>query len=247
LGLIENNVLKGIALDHTKNFYWNGKYFIFRNFEDRNRDGKVLIIDPVKNEIYIWKDSEVIFEAIPANREKDFAKDYVIGDTLYCKIYNSVPSKGYLTKIVSIEKMKQKAIFVGKLYNHTNETYGDYFFIVALLIRTLIFFFRKSWLSKRQSESLVLNWGDDEKKVLNILITSESGLTTDEINDILNLSYKTLDNQRKLRNEFLKALNLKLYQMYEVKDVIELITLELDKRMVKYVLNSAIREKIKVV
>jgi hypothetical protein len=92
-----------------------------------------------------------------------------------------------------------------------------------------------------------LNWGDDEKKVLNILITSESGLTTDEINDILNLSYKTLDNQRKLRNEFLKALNLKLYQMYEVKDVIELTTLELDKRMVKYVLNSAIREKIKVV
>jgi low affinity Fe/Cu permease len=245
VGLIDNEALKEIPLDHSLNYYWNGKYFIVRNYNLKNVKNTVTIIDPTKNEVYVWHDKELFLDRNLPNREKDFDEEYVIGDTLYRRRPESVTKKETFIQTVSIEKMKKEADYAGKLYTHTDNNSLYYFLALAVSAALVIFLIRKNWLKKRKKEAQTFSFENDEKRVLDVLLTNDTGLTTDEINDLLNLSHKTIDNQRKLRNEFLKALNLKLYQMYEVKDAIERITLELDKRMVKYVLNSAIREKLR--
>jgi hypothetical protein len=70
-------------------------------------------------------------------------------------------------------------------------------------------------------------------------------MNTEQINDLLEIDDKSTDNQRKIRHEFIKTLNLKLKMMYNFDNSIERKPLNSDKRIFNYQLNEEILEKLK--
>jgi hypothetical protein len=73
----------------------------------------------------------------------------------------------------------------------------------------------------------------------------KGGINTEQINDLLELADKSTDNQRKIRHEFIKTLNLKLKMMYNFDNSIERNQSNTDKRIFNYQLNEEIIEKLK--
>jgi hypothetical protein len=73
----------------------------------------------------------------------------------------------------------------------------------------------------------------------------KGGMNTEQINDLLEIDDKSTDNQRKIRHEFIKTLNLKLKMMYNFDNSIERNQSNTDKRIFNYQLNEEIIEKLK--
>jgi hypothetical protein len=73
----------------------------------------------------------------------------------------------------------------------------------------------------------------------------KGGMHTEEINDLLEIDDKSIDNQRKIRHELIKTLNLKLKMMYNFDNSIVRNPSNSDKRIFNYQLNEEIIEKLK--
>jgi hypothetical protein len=86
-----------------------------------------------------------------------------------------------------------------------------------------------------------------EIKMLEVLIKNyeKGGISSEQINDLLEIDDKSVDNQRKIRHEFIKSLNLKLKTMYNFDNSIERNPSSSDKRIFNYQLNTEIIEKLK--
>jgi hypothetical protein len=86
-----------------------------------------------------------------------------------------------------------------------------------------------------------------EIKMIEVLINNyeKGGISSEQINDILEINDKNIDNQRKLRHEFIKSLNLKLKMMYNFENSVERNPSRTDKRIFNYQLNEEIFKKLK--
>ena len=86
-----------------------------------------------------------------------------------------------------------------------------------------------------------------EIKMIEALIKShkKGGINSEQINDLLEINDKNIDNQRKLRHEFIKSLNLKLKMMYNFENSVERNPSRTDKRIFNYQLNEEIFKKLK--
>lgn len=246
LGVIDQEPFKYIVRDGiNKNIYWNNKYFVIHYFQAPY--SRVLIIDPLKNEVYLWDDKEKILGPSIANFETEFSKEYVLGDSLY-SLQVLRTQKGVSAKnILSIEKMKQKATFLGKLYVSESQNEFTYALIVVGLVGIAIFwFFQKRKKSNIENNNFI-ELNDIEKRVFHVLIsnTHEGGLSAEQLNEILEIGNKSVENQRKLRSDFLKGFEYKLNQIYQIATPIERIPSKTDKRMLGYTLNTSILEKAK--
>jgi hypothetical protein len=73
----------------------------------------------------------------------------------------------------------------------------------------------------------------------------KGGISSEQINDLLEINDKNVDNQRKLRHEFIKSLNLKLKMMHNFENSIERNPSSTDKRIFDYQLNEEIFKKLK--
>jgi hypothetical protein len=246
LGVIEQESIKYFHRDGiNRNFFWNGKYFVVHYFQ--SPFSRVIIIDPIKNEVYQWDDKEKILGTSIASYETEFAKEYVLGDSLYSlQVLRS--QKGVSAKnILSIEQMKQKATFLGKLYVSENQNTFIYALIaVGLAGITGYWFFQKKKKSNNENNNF-MELNDIEKKVFDVLFANkqEGGLSAEQLNEMLEISSKSIENQRKLRSDFLKSFEFKLSQIYQISTPVERIPSKIDKRMLGYALNTVILEKAK--
>jgi len=86
-----------------------------------------------------------------------------------------------------------------------------------------------------------------EVKMIDDLIRNhkKGGINTEQINDLLEIDDKSVDNQRKIRHEFIKTLNLKLKMTYNFDNSIKKKPSKTDKRIFNYQLNEDIIEKLK--
>jgi arsenate reductase-like glutaredoxin family protein len=86
-----------------------------------------------------------------------------------------------------------------------------------------------------------------EIKMIEVLMKNyeKGGISSEQINDLLEINDKNVDNQRKLRNEFIKSLNLKLKIMHNFENSIERNPSSTDKRIFDYQLNEEIFKKLK--
>lgn len=96
------------------------------------------------------------------------------------------------------------------------------------------YFFNK----KQKSKSRLFNGSNihfDQVElalIKNILIKGQNGsLTTQEVNTILNLDSKTLENQRKLRVQIIKEINHKIKLEFNIDEAIERSDSDEDKRL----------------
>ena len=246
LGVIDQEPFKYIVRDGiNKNIYWNDKYFVIHYFQAPY--SRVLIIDPLKNEVYLWDDKEKVLGTTIASYETEFAKEYVIGDSLYnVQVLRSQKDKFAQNKY-SIEQMKLSAVFLGKLYVSENQNKYIYVLVFVGLVGIMSYwFFQKKKKSNNENNNFI-ELNDIEKRVFDVLVsnTQEGGLSAEQLNEILEIGNKSIENQRKLRSDFLKGFEYKLNQIYQTSTPIERIPSKTDKRMLGYILNTMILEKAK--
>lgn len=242
LGVIEQEALAYFHKDGiNKNIFWNGKYFIAHYFQ--SPFSRVIIIDPIKNEVYQWDDKEKILGVSIANFENEFAKEYVLGDSLYSLQVLRTQKEVFVKNILSIEQMKKKAKSLGKLYvSEINKTSFYLLAALGMIVFTGFIFLKQK---KKQHTQQVVSLNTIEKRVLTELIINkrEEGLSAEQLNELIEIDKKSLENQRKLRSDFLKIFEAKLSQIYQVPNPIERIPSNTDKRMTAYKLHEAILKR----
>ncbi|MBA4850195.1 hypothetical protein [Emticicia sp. BO119] len=244
LGKITNPALLKIVKTPNRIFDWSGKYFVIRVYEAPNN--KIFIIDPVQNEVFKWEDKKRLFEPI-SDAGRDSEKEYIIGDSLYSyKLVTTAPQNYISKQVVSLEQLKKEATFIGKVYESSGLNYWFLTAIIVALIIVSILFYLKRPKAKKEVFGLSDKLDDVEKALLAILIQEHNteGIDTEQINVLLKVNNKTIENQRKTRHDFIKALTSKLELIYGIEEPIEKIPSSIDKRIFNYKLNGQLFKKI---
>ena len=249
LGEIVQPLLRNIDEPNrqVRYFHWNGKYFIIRI--GNKRFYNLLIIDPFLNEVYQWIDNKRLFHiGIPDKMEDEYVRE----DSLFSyKVFNTGNRNERQKIAISIEETKKQAKYIGKLYELENNNYwllliatGIGFLIVCLII---YYIFLKDKRFKKYVFFSSNTLDKVEIKMVEALIKNfeKGGMHTEEINDLLEIDDKSIDNQRKIRHELIKTLNLKLKMMYNFDNSIVRNPSNSDKRIFNYQLNEEIIEKLK--
>jgi hypothetical protein len=139
--------------------------------------------------------------------------------------------EGGKSKVYDIQAYLKIAKPIGQFYKRPNYLlYGGLAF-VALAILVFLFF------SKRRTKMKTdLELDEFEMKLLRALLDSEQGLTSIEVNEILGLSTKSMDNQRKLRVQVIASINQKFHLKYRTGNIIVRNSSLVDKRQSQYAL-----------
>ena len=82
----------------------------------------------------------------------------------------------------------------------------------------------------------VLDLDESEIALIQALMKSSDGLSTVEVNEILGISSKNIDNQRKLRLQVISNINHKFQLKYRIANVIIRNPSAVDKRQSLYTL-----------
>lgn len=253
LGEIKQTLLKNIKKEDLQHFHWNGKYFIFRvEYQGFN---SFFIIDPFLNEVYHWVDNKRLFDIeIPEKLEYE----YVHEDSLFSyKVFNTGNRNSTQKFGISIEETKKQATYIGKLYELESNNFGilsitGIGLVIAFLVACYMFFKNKNESkNKNDNKDTFLsshNLNDIEIKMVEVLIENheKGGMSTEQINDLLIINDKSIENQRKIRYEFIKSLNLKLKMIYNFDNSIERTPSSTDKRIFNYQLNDEIMQELKI-
>lgn len=206
--------------NNEEEVYWNGTYFIGWSTKE------IYIIDPAQNKVYSSKKMDLSFN--PAG------KFYTKGDTL---IY-FFPDKRTMLRY-SLKKELQDAEYIGPLY--LNGIASAWYVGIAAALLALVglgvFFSRKR--SKVVHEGIFTL---QEESLLKAFIKT-GGLSTQDINDVLGSTNKSLDNQRRIRSITIKQINQKLFQTYGISEGIEAKADTEDKRLNIYRLKEVLAEK----
>jgi hypothetical protein len=208
-----------------------------------------LIIDPFLNEVYQWIDDKRLFHiGIPDKMEDEYVRE----DSLFSyKVFNTGNRNERQKFAISIEEIKKQAKYVGKLYEADNNDFW-LILIAAVIVLIIPFFFIKNKYFKNKSFKKYIFFSSNalhslEIKMVEVLINNyeKGGISSEQINDLLEINDKNVDNQRKLRHEFIKSLNLKLKMMYNFENSVERNPSSTDKRIFDYQLNEEIVKKLK--
>jgi hypothetical protein len=247
LGEIKQTLLRKIKKTDFQYFHWNGKYFVFRLIE--KGINSLFIIDPTLNEVYQWIDENRLFHIeIPTELEKE----YVHEDSLQSYKFFDTGNRNERQKIaISIEETKNQAVYIGKLYESENNNFLLIFISIGIGLLIISFIIYYKFIKDKSSKQHVLFssfvFNSLEIKMIEALINNHEngGIRTLQINELLGISNKSVDNQRKIRHQFIKSLDLKLKKTYKTQFAIEKYSSTADKRIFIYQLNEVILNKLR--
>ncbi len=217
LGSINEDLLA----EDSREIYWNGTYFL------QWANNKLYIIDPVANEVYVYKNNERFF----VTNKEYFSK----GDTIYN--YWSDDNGGL--EYFSVKEYLKNAAYIGPFYSNGipwyNFAIGGVF--VSLILGGLAY-------NRRAKVAVKIQLNKFERELLHALLVKKPGdfLTTLEINEILSLNAKTMENQRRIRTNVINQINSKILDVFNIADAIEREASAEDKRVILYRLKSQIYE-----
>ena len=154
---------------------------------------------------------------------------------------SAAKATGYKSCLVCLNPNSNQSGWIYWLSNWKIQLFAFLIFILLILfiLRNKLGFARPLQRKSKPNLSAL------ESKILDILIINEEVLDTNRLNTILSLDTKSLDAQRKSRARFLVVLNEKLSAHLKSPDIIERITIEEDKRMVYYSINSQSKAQLK--
>lgn len=210
-----------LPIKEHRYMYWNGTHFVLMG-----RD-RLFIIDPKKNEIYIYRDNSFYFEG----GEMQFARH----DTI---MYYHNGEQGPVISI-PVNGLLKKAIYFGKFYK---KDYSMYYYGAACLLLISI----STWLFLRNRSPKQLQLDRAEINVLNRLLAEQNRpISTQELNHLLACDTKSQESQRRIRFMMIKQINEKIELHLGIHECIERIPSEEDKRLTNYRLKSGTEKKIK--
>ena len=204
--------------DSDRELAWNGQVFIQFSRE------KVYLIDPVANKVFVYQSTKEQFQG------GEFR--FVAGDEVFC--YWDLET-GPVTSF-SISELQKQATFVGPFYS-PKSAYAWYYLVGAAsgIILLVGLFVRR-----RAKKSKQLHFDTQERVLIQAFLALPSGsyLSTVEVNELLGLSSKTLENQRKIRLNTIAKLNQTIQLYFKIEKAIERHVSPEDKRQTRYSLNA---------
>ena len=247
LGEIKQTFLKNIKKRALQYYHWNGKYFVFRT--DYQSFNSFFIIDPFLNEVYHWVDKKRLFDIeIPEKLEYE----YVHEDSLFSyKVFNTANRNSIEKFAISIEETKKQATYIGKFYEVENNNFWLLLIAIGIGLVLVSFVIYNKFFKHKNIKKYVFLGSNAlnslEIKMIEVLTKNyeKGGISSEQISALLEINDKNIDNQRKLRHEFIKSLNLKLKMMYNFENSIERNPSSTDKRIFNYQLNEEIFKKLK--
>ncbi len=218
-------ILPQLFQTKSREVIWSGRYFV--QFSDE----AIYFIDPVANQVYKYPSENRFFQAAP--------QMYVHNDT----IYGYWDEEGGKLTSLNIIDLVKKSEPIGKFYS-PNSYWAFYLLGAFLLVFSVLIF---NYLRKRDKKRN-LHLDEQELNLVKALLAAESkGLSTVEVNDLLGLSAKNLDNQRRLRLNIIANINHKLYLKYRIEHAITRTPSTLDKRQSLYLLQNDVLRPLKEV
>ena len=206
----------------TYTIFWDGKHFFHFCID------KLYLIEPIDNTIYLFEDENQSFIGS--------GKYYKKGDTIYNYHDNGINISKF-----SKNEMLKKAKYMGPFY--TEDTPYTTFLIGFLLLISggvMIYFYAKR--KKKFTKSFNGIFENVELKLINSLIVlgEDDYLTNNEMNDVLGISGKSQENQRKIKMNLINQINQKIDMKYQVKDAICRISISEDKRLKAYYMKKEV-------
>lgn len=199
---------------------WTGHLFL--HFETPN----IYIIDPLINEVRVYKDYAKAYVSF---------KDYVVyNDTIIGFVEGN---SGPRVKIPILEISKNSKYW-GKFYSSGN--FLSWYYLAAVFIVVIIGFF--VWMYRHSLKKSGLDYSKMERKLLNKLLSlkPDEYLTTNDINEILDATNKSQENQRRIRFNVIGQINNKLRSRFACQNGIDRKPFPEDKRLTVYVLDPQI-------
>jgi hypothetical protein len=249
LGEIVQPLLRNIDEPNrqVRYFHWNGKYFIIRI--GNKRFYNLLIIDPFLNEVYQWIDDKRLFHiGIPDKMEDEYVRE----DSLFSyKVFNTGNRNERQKIAISIEETKKQATYIGKLYEVENNNFWLLLIAIGIGLVLVSFVIYNKFFKHKNIKKYVFLGSNAlhslEIKMIEVLMKNyeKGGISSEQISALLEINDKNIDNQRKLRHEFIKSLNMKLKMMYNFENSVERNPSRTDKRIFNYQLNEEIFKKLK--
>ena len=219
------DINKTLPYQKLREIIWTGAYFIhFAN-------DKLFIINPESNQVYEYHDANQMLQGGYMNYSK--------GDTVYTFWHiNDGPVVTF-----SVKEILAKSNYIGPFYSNNH---SKWYFIGGI---TVFILGLGTWglIKKIRSPKRTLFFNPAEVKLLKALMSQNplSPLSTNEINDILELSDKSLENQRRIRMNIINQINQKIALFFELDKAIERIASEEDKRLILHKLNPEVSKYIK--
>ena len=189
---------------------WSGRYFI--QFSDQ----VLYIIDPIKNTVFEVKSAEANFQAAP---------DLYVDED---KIYAFWDEEGGKRKMYSISELRKLGNPIGPFYQLPSKLLVYFMFVLLAIGIVVIYIFYK------RRKKPVLELDESEFRLFQALLASSEGLSTVEVNEILGITGKNIDNQRKLRLQVISNINHKFHLKYRIGNVIIRNPSAVDKRQSLY-------------
>lgn len=260
LGLLTSTFKQYLPEDFIQKASWFqvGRYFILKYYA--NPQIIFLIVDPIRNEARIWKDTNKLLANLNDNYENDNQRSYVWKDALYLR-HDVTGATGKTLQIIRlpITNLWKNSRPIGAFYESFNTPNYNWLFglVIAVILLVAGIVFKRKQL-KRSKISRTLHelpaifapypnsLSNKEKDVFDALVKaiSSDGLNAEALNEILGIGDKSLDNQRKIRAEIIKGLNLKLKLEWEIEDAVERVPTTLDQRMFTYALKADVFKHI---
>jgi hypothetical protein len=205
--------------EKTREIFWSGRYFI--QFSDQI----LYIIDPIKNEVFEVKSAVGNFQVAPTM--------YVHLDNIYA----FWDEEGGKRKMYSISELSKLGKSIGVFYEEPSNLFVYLMAVLIAMGMGVVYV-----VFKRRKKPL-LDLDESEIALIQALMKSSEGLSTVEVNEILGISSKNIDNQRKLRLQVISNINHKFQMKYRIGNVIIRNPSAVDKRQSLYSLKP---EGIKV-
>lgn len=213
-----------LPFETNREILWTGKYFLQWHHD------KIFIIDPLNNSVYLYSDPKRIF----LKGDQNFNR----GDSVF--VYWD--SKNTIQKI-TLSEILSKSKRIGNFYSKSNYIlYSSIsFFLLVVLISVYL-----NWKKVRRWR--VQSILDEQELVLyEALIKLDTGayLTGNEVNELLDLYGKSLENQRKVRMNVINQMNLKIKKKFKINEAVQRIDDPSDKRYRLYFLNPQFLAMVK--
>ena len=206
LGEINPRILQA----KNREIVWTGRYFV--QFSDQ----VLYVIDPVKNEVFEVKRADANFQSAP-----DMFTDP-------STIYAYWDAEGGKRKIYSIPELLKIAKPIGTFYEAPSQL--NFYLLLAFLTLSVGIGYYVYVRSKKPN----LDWDEADLNLVKALMDASEGLSTVEVNEILGISTKNIDNQRKLRLQVISNINHKFQVKYNIRNVIIRNPSSVDKRQSLY-------------
>lgn len=209
------------ANNAQRTIFWNGTHFV-----QLERD-RVYFLNPLANTIHVYADNTSYFE--------EAGNHYVSHDTV---VYYNPHNKGNL-RIIAVNSLLKKSKYVGQFYDVSSITFPFYVYVLILcfIIATVLL------VRKKREKSFKLD--EVETRLLTHLFqANDHMISTLDLNELLDCSTKSQENQRRIRYLILNQLNQKLENHLNIKNAIERTPSEEDKRIFNYHLKHGIGGKI---